>query len=65
MPRDMREERLRQTEMHWYMLTLLRLDPVERAKRLREISPLYQPMLMGALDQWDPIAGANCAGAVL
>jgi len=42
LPREVREERLRQTELHWYLLVLLRLDPVERNSRLKDISPLDQ-----------------------
>ncbi len=53
LPRDMREERLRQTELHWYLLVLLRLDPAQRQTRLKEISPLYQPMILAQLAQWD------------
>ena len=55
LPRDVREERMRQTEMHWYLLVLLRLDPARREERLREISPLYQPMLLPQLAQWDQL----------
>jgi hypothetical protein len=53
LPRDVREERLRQTELHWYLLVLLRLDPAERQERLKDISPLYQPMILPQLAQWD------------
>jgi hypothetical protein len=55
LPREVREERLRQTELHWYLLVLLRLDPAERKARLKEISPLYQPMILTQLSQWDQL----------
>jgi hypothetical protein len=55
LPREVREERLRQTELHWYLLVLLRLDPAERKARLKEISPLYQPMILSQLAQWDQL----------
>jgi hypothetical protein len=53
LPRDVREERIRQTDLHWQLLNLLRLDAPRRAEQLKEISPLYQPMLMSQLAQWD------------
>jgi hypothetical protein len=52
MPRQVREERLRQTELHWRLITLMRLQPAERDRHLREISPLDQPMVMEQLRQW-------------
>jgi Protein of unknown function (DUF3106) len=55
MPREVREERLRQTELHWYLLVLLRLDPPERKARLKEISPLDQPMILSQLTLWDQL----------
>lgn len=53
LPREVREERMRQTELHWYLLKLLRMNPPERTEQLKEISPLYQPIIMSQLDQWD------------
>jgi hypothetical protein len=55
LPRDVCDERLRQTELHWYLLVLLRLEPGDRAARLKEISPLYQPMILAQLVQWDQL----------
>jgi Protein of unknown function (DUF3106) len=55
LPREVREERLHQTELHWYLLVLLRLDSAARKERLKEISPLYQPMILGQLAQWDQL----------
>jgi hypothetical protein len=55
LPSGVREERLRQTELHWYLLALLRLEPAQRRARLKEISPLYQPMILHQLAQWDQL----------
>jgi hypothetical protein len=55
LPREVREERMRQTDLHWYLLTLLPLDPASRKERLKEISPLYQPMLLTQLSEWDEL----------
>jgi hypothetical protein len=58
LPREVREERMRQTEMYWEVLNLLRLDPAQRKERLNEISPLYQPMILSQLSQWDRLPEA-------
>jgi len=55
LPGAVREERLRQTELHWYLLVLLRLDPAQRKERLKEISPIFQPMILQPLAQWDQL----------
>jgi hypothetical protein len=62
MPREVREERLRQTELHWRLITLMRLDPTERERRVREISPLDQPMIIEQLRQWDELPVATRTG---
>jgi hypothetical protein len=53
LPREVREARLFQTELHWRLLELLRLNPAERKARLQEISPLYLPMILAPLAHWD------------
>jgi Protein of unknown function (DUF3106) len=58
LPREVREERMRQTDIHWYLLNLLRLEPAQRKEQLKEISPLYQPMLLAQLAQWDRLPAA-------
>jgi hypothetical protein len=55
LPREVREERLLQTELHWRLLELLRLDPAQRKERLQEISPIYQPMILSPLSKWDQL----------
>jgi hypothetical protein len=57
LPREIREERLRHTELHWHLLTLLRLSPAQRQERMKEISPLYAPMLSQQLALWDRLPG--------
>ncbi|HEY3854818.1 MAG TPA: DUF3106 domain-containing protein [Verrucomicrobiae bacterium] len=59
MSREVREERLRQTELHWRLMNLMRLKPAERDRNLKEISPLYVPMVMDQLRQWDELPGAT------
>ena len=55
MSRQVREERLRQTELHWRLISLMRLKPAERDHNLKEISPLYVPIVMEQLRQWDEL----------
>lgn len=55
LPKEVREARLCQTELHWELLNLMKLAPGERAARLREVSPLYQPMVLGLLKEWDQV----------
>jgi hypothetical protein len=59
LPREVREVRLRQTELHWQLITLMRMDPKERERRINEISPLDQPMILTQLDQWDELPAAT------
>ena len=51
LPQEVRDARLRQTELHWDLMRLMRLDPAERAGQLKQISPLFQPMIMDQLQQ--------------
>jgi hypothetical protein len=55
LPPAVREERLRQTDLHWHLMMLMRLEPKDRAERLKQISPLEMPMVMEQLDQWDAL----------
>lgn len=57
LPREVREERLLQTDLHWRLLVLLRLDAAERKARLQEVSPIYQPMILSQLALWDELPG--------
>jgi len=55
MPRELREARLCQTELHWELSTLMRIPPVVRTNRLREVSPPYLPMVESLLQKWDQV----------
>jgi hypothetical protein len=59
MPREAREQRLTQTELHWHLLALMRLDPAQRPARMKEISPLFFPMIQQQLAQWDEVPAAT------
>lgn len=55
LPRAVREERLRQTDLHWHLITLMRLEPKDRVEHLKQISPLEMPMVLEQLQQWDEL----------
>jgi DNA-binding transcriptional MerR regulator len=55
LPRDIREARLCQTELHWELSGLMKLAPRDRTNRLAEVSPLYLPMVKELLQQWDKV----------
>ena len=55
LPREVREARLCQTELHWELSGLMKLAPDQRANRLEEVSPLYRPMVTALLQQWDQV----------
>jgi hypothetical protein len=59
MPREVREARLRQTELHWQLMTLLRMDPAQRQQVLKKISPLDLPLILGPLSQWNELPEAT------
>ena len=59
LPRGIREARLCQTELHWELSELMKLAPGDRTKRLREVSPLYLPMVQSLLQQWDEVPAAT------
>ena len=59
MPQPIREARLCQTELHWELSDLMKLAPGIRTNRLKEVSPLYRPMLEGLLRQWDAVPAAT------
>jgi hypothetical protein len=55
LPRAVREARLCQTELHWELGLLMKLPAAERNGRLKEVSPLYRPMLARLLQEWDEV----------
>ncbi|MGO8698830.1 MAG: DUF3106 domain-containing protein [Limisphaerales bacterium] len=59
LPRAVREARLHQTELHWHVLNLMRLEKSARAAELRLVSPVDQPMILDTLEQWDDLPAAT------
>jgi hypothetical protein len=59
LPRDIREARLRQTELRWELLDLMKLSPDARKARLLEISVVDRPMVESGLRQWDEVPPAT------
>jgi hypothetical protein len=55
LPREIREARLCQTELHWELSGLMKLAPRDRTNRLQEVSAPYRPMIEGLLRQWDGV----------
>lgn len=50
---DVRELRLRATELHWYLLPLMKLSPTNRAERLAQIPPDTRKIVEDRLQLWD------------
>jgi hypothetical protein len=50
-----RERRLRLLELHWHLRALLRMNPAERAARLREVPPALHAVVAERLAQWDRV----------
>jgi hypothetical protein len=59
LPRAVREARLHQTELHWHLLNLIRLENPDRPAELQQVSPLDQPMMLDTLAQWDDLPAAT------
>ncbi|HEY3913909.1 MAG TPA: DUF3106 domain-containing protein [Verrucomicrobiae bacterium] len=59
LPRQVREARLRQTDLHWHLIMLMRMDPKQRVEHFKLISPLDMPMVIGQLQQWDELPEAT------
>jgi hypothetical protein len=55
LPREIREARLCQTELHWELSGLMKLAPADRTQQLKEVSVLYRPMVENLLQQWDEV----------
>lgn len=59
LPKSVREARLCQTELHWELGKLMEVPAERRASLLQEVSPLYQPMILGRLKEWDQVPPAT------
>jgi hypothetical protein len=53
MPSELRVMRLRQVELRWYLVPLMRMDPKQRAARMRAIPTEYRKIVEERLEQWD------------
>ncbi len=53
MPSELRDMRLRQVELRWYLVPLMRMDPKQRAVRMRAIPTEYRKIVEERLEQWD------------
>jgi hypothetical protein len=52
LPADEREWRLQATELHWYLLPLMKIPPAQREARLEEIPPDMRKLVKERLDIW-------------
>jgi len=55
MPPEARILRLRCTELHWYLVKLMRMAPEERAAALEQVPPLERPQIKERLQLWDQL----------
>jgi hypothetical protein len=53
MPPDVRELRLRVTELRWYLLPLMQDSPTNRAAKLAAVPDTYRGLVAARLDEWD------------
>ena len=53
MPSELRDLRLRQVELRWYLLPLMRMEPRGRDLRLEAIPAEFQKIIGERLEQWD------------
>jgi len=53
MPSEMRDLRLRQVELRWYLVPLMRMEPGQRGTRLAAIPVDYRKIIGERLEQWD------------
>jgi Protein of unknown function (DUF3106) len=52
---DVRELRLRATELRWYLLPLMRMAPADRANRIEQIPANDRSMVVARLREWDKL----------
>jgi hypothetical protein len=55
MPPDVRDLRLRYTQLRWHLIDLMPLRPEERASRLEIVAPVDRPLVEERLRQWDAL----------
>lgn len=55
LPADVRDLRLRETQLHWQLLSLMKLTPSERAQHLAQLSSYNRAVVEDRLRQWDAL----------
>ncbi|MDB6058584.1 MAG: hypothetical protein JWO95_2428, partial [Verrucomicrobiales bacterium] len=56
---DAQNLRLRETELHWQLLALMKLPADQRQSRLAQFSPNERQLVQERLKQWDALSAAN------
>lgn len=56
---DAQDLRLRETQLHWQLLALMKLAPAERKERLANVSGDDRRLIEERLQQWDALAPAK------
>jgi hypothetical protein len=55
LPADARELRLRETQLHWQLLSLMKLPAAQRNARVAQLSPEDRDVVQERLNQWDAL----------
>ena len=55
LPADVRNLRLRETQLHWQLLSLMKLPPAERKERIAQLSADNRAVVDERLRQWDAL----------
>jgi hypothetical protein len=59
LPVDARDLRLRETQLHWQLLELMKLPPSQRAERLAQVPASQRELVQSRLKQWDALPAAK------
>jgi len=59
LPAEVREARLRHTELRWVLISLMKQAPAERTDRLRNLSAADRQFVEDRLRQWDQLPAAD------
>ncbi len=59
LPPDVRETRLRHTELRWVLISLMKQSPAQRAGRLASLAPGDRQYVEERLSQWDQLPPAD------
>jgi hypothetical protein len=55
LPPDARDLRLRETQLHWHLLGLMKISPAQRKYRLAQVPPEDRELVQERLKQWDAL----------